>query len=105
MPKKVPADYTDAMQTDSDFNNDSEYLQGDENELPEVTGEANNAYRLRRRENKKKGRQESYDDANNALNAKRKRSTSPTRYEDDDADDDDEITRPPNRQLKKKIQT
>ena len=53
MPKKCPADYNDSMQTDSDFNNDSEYLQGDENELPEVSGEAKNAYRLRRRENKK----------------------------------------------------
>ena len=102
MPRKCPADYNDSMQSDSDCNNDSEYIQVEKNEQstpvsPQLSGGVSHAYRLRQLEKKNQGRQNSFDAANNALIAKRNRITPPTREEDDD-----EITMPPKRQKNKK---
>ena len=85
-----PADYNDAMQTDSDCMNDPDYTQEGQNAPPspassQLSGVGpSSASRRRQRQNNKQGRQDSFDDANNELNAKRNRITTPTREEDDD---------------------
>ena len=60
MPRKCPEDYNDSMQSDSDCNNDPEYIQAEENEpstpvSPQLSGGVSKAYRLREREKKKTG--------------------------------------------------
>ena len=93
-----PADYDDAMQTDSDCGNDPEYTPEVENApatpaSPQLSGgepiTSSSAYRRSQRQKNKQGRQDSFDAALNELNAKRNRITSPTHEEDDD-----EITGP-----------
>ena len=100
-----PADYDDAMQTDSDCGNDPEYTPEVENApatpaSPQLSGgepiTSSSAYRRSQRLKNKQGRQDSFDAALNELNAKRNRITSPTPEEDDD-----EISRPEPKKIKK----
>ena len=102
---KVPADYHDSMQSDSDDVTNAEYIQAVANAVnappspvsPQLSGGLSTAYRRRQREKKNQGRQDSFDAANKALNDKRNRITSPTQEEDDD-----EITRSETESIRKK---
>ena len=98
---KVPADYHDSMQSDSDDVTNAPYIQevvNAANAPPSpVSSQLSTADRRRQRETKNQGRQDSFDAANKLLNDKRNRITTPTQEEDDD-----EISRPATESIRKK---
>ena len=98
---KVPADYNDSMQSDSDDVTNAAYIQevvNAANAPPSpVSSQLSTADRRRQRETKNQGRQDSFDAANKLLNDKRNRITTPTQEEDDD-----EISRPATESIRKK---
>ena len=99
-PMKVPADYHDSMQSDSDDVTNAPYIQevvNAANAPPSpVSSQLSTADRRRQRETKNQGRQDSFDAANKALTDKRNRITIPTPEEDDD-----EITRSETQSIRK----
>ena len=78
---KVPADYNDASQSDSDPADDPLFNPGEENApsspaSPQVSGEVSDSYRRKRqRQKNNQGRQATFEEANRALNAERNRIT------------------------------
>ena len=92
---KVPADYNDASQSDSDPADDPLYNPEEENApsspaSPQLSGEVSDSYRRKRqRQKNNQGREATFEAANRVLTAKRNRITTPTPEEDDD-----EISRP-----------
>ena len=98
---KVPADYNDSMQSDSDDVNNAAYIEdvvNAANEPPSpVSSQVSTASRRRERAAKSYGRQASFDAAHKALTDKRNRLTIPTQEEDDD-----EISRSEPQPIRKK---